>query len=80
MRRLRLGLLLGLLVLVVAPGCRTLAGVATFVGAVAIEAALDGDDDDWGDDGCEPERRRDRRAPTPNPRRSASKPATDPSR
>ncbi len=78
MRRLRLGFLLGLSVLALAPGCRTLAGVATFVGTVAIEAALDGDD--WGDDSCEPERRRDRRAPTPNPRRSASRPATDPSR
>lgn len=69
---MRSRLLLGLLVLSLAPGCRAVAGVATFVGTVAIEAAL-GSDDDWGgDDGCEPERRRDRRAPTPNPRRPAS--------
>jgi hypothetical protein len=78
MRRLRLGLLLGVLVLALAPGCRTLAGVATFVGTVAIEAALDDADDDWDDDGCEPERR-DRRAASPNQRRSASRPA-DPGR
>jgi hypothetical protein len=64
---MRSRLLLGLLVLSLAPGCRTLAGVATFVGAVAIEAALDGDDD-----GCEQESRRDRHAATPNPRRSAA--------
>jgi hypothetical protein len=79
MRKRRLCLLLGLLVLLVAPGCRTLASAATFVGAVVIEAALDGGDDDDGY--CsEPEPRRDRRAPTPNPSRRASKAAPDPSR
>jgi hypothetical protein len=73
---MRRRLLIGLLLLLVAPGCRTLAGVATFVGGVAIEAAFS--DDDWGgDDDCEPERRRDRRAATPNPSRRAS---ADPSR
>jgi hypothetical protein len=79
MRTRRLHLLLGLLVLLVAPGCRTLASAATFVGAVVIEAALQGDDDDDGY--CEPaEPRRDRRPATPNPSRRASRPAADPAR
>lgn len=79
MKRFRPGILLGLLLLCVAPGCRVLAGAAVIVGEVAIDAVLSSDDDDgWS---SESEHHRcDRRAPTPNPRRSASRPAADPAR
>lgn len=46
MRKRWLGLLLGLLVLATAPGCRVLAGAAIIAGEVALDAALDNDDDD----------------------------------
>ncbi|HEX5137011.1 MAG TPA: hypothetical protein VFY93_08575 [Planctomycetota bacterium] len=79
MRRFRPSILLGLLLLCVAPGCRVLAGAAAIAGEVALDVVLSSDDDDDGG-GCESEHRRDRRAPTPNPRRSASRPAADPTR
>jgi hypothetical protein len=51
----RLGLLLAILAF--APGCRVLAGAAVILGEAAIEAALDGDDDDRD---CEAPRRKER--------------------
>jgi len=79
MRRFRPSILLGLLLLCVAPGCRVLAGAAVIVGEVAIDAVLSSDDDDGGWS-CESEHKRDRRAPTPNPHRRATRSTTDPTR
>jgi len=76
MRRIRPGILLALLLLCAAPGCRVLAGAAVIAGEVAIDALLSGDDDG----SCQSERHRERRGPTPNPRRSAARPAADPTR
>jgi hypothetical protein len=79
MKRRLLGALLGILLLAVVPGCRALGAAATFVGAVALEVALDSVDDDDHDD-CEPQRRRSRGPAAPNPSRSAARPPADPSR
>ena len=48
MRRRWLGLILGIVVLATAPGCRVLAGAAVIVGEAFLEGAIDGalDDDD----------------------------------
>jgi hypothetical protein len=55
----RLGLLLAILVL--APGCRVLAGAAVIIGEAALEAALHTDDDDDRD--REAPRRKERGEP-----------------
>ncbi len=52
MRRRRVGLLLAILLLATAPGCRAIAGAAIVIGEAVIEGALDHDDDCC----CEPRR------------------------
>jgi len=55
MIRRRLGLLLAILLLATAPGCRAVAGAAIVIGEAVIEGALDDRDD------CCCEHRRHRR-------------------